>query len=442
MIYAAVFRVFGESVRTANSTVLILGFGLTIVCYLLAKSLMDSVMALLTSLIFILLPYSDEFDGTHHWFSTLLIMVAILLLFSGRSNLRIVMAAIMIGIATFFTQTAGAMALTTCAASFICERWIVEVQWKHLALRLFLLFVGAASSWYLLSRHFILVAGWHRYWYFQVVYPERYVKLPEGFLYLGFAPFHGPRATLAFLEHLWAYLVLLLVYPCLLLFLVRRRRFLSSQTMPLILLAFMGSGLMLEVITRLNWNRINAAIMPALIIGMWMLNHIRARRLIIPLCWCLLICLAAGLTVSAQHMHHQCIVHLPTGAVLLPEDRAEEAKWIAQHTSPGDEFFDVGDVRFYLALQLSEPGPVDMFYTSEITRPEWVLETISLLERDHVRYLLWEPTRALQNVDDKPASEADHLGPMREFVRAHFIRIKTFRNKDQIWERLDDHHHL
>ncbi|WP_158943180.1 hypothetical protein [Granulicella sp. S190] len=435
LCYLAFFRLFGESVRSTSWSVLCLGFALTLVCFLVARQLMRLAMAMLTALACAVLLYGDRFDATHHWFSSLAAVLAVWSLFPSRSKTRIVLAGSLLALSAFCTQTAGAMATLACCLALMLEHRLGDVSWRLVARRITLLLISEISVWTLLSWRYLLAAGAGRYWYFQVLYPSRYVHFPDGFLFPRFGPPHHLRSWISFTDHLFVYFLILLILPAVVLF-VRRRPASPKHTMPVALLTSLSVFLTLEIITRLNWNRMHAIAMPALILLAWMVSQrVKTERVLMPLGWGLLGVLALAIVVTTQ-LHPYQQITLPTGQAMMEPEDLVEADWLMRHTAAGDRFLEVAHMRFYLPLQLREVGASDVLLPYEVTLPEWVTETVKDLREQKVEYILWAPRMGIFHVGDPPASQIDTLGPLRTYMRSAYVRVKLFDNGDEIWERV------
>ncbi len=435
LFYLLIFRLFGASTESTSWAALFLGLALTLVCFLASRQIMNSQMAIVSALACLVLLYGDSFDATHHWFSLLLALLAILLLSPARSPFRIASAATGIALAAFCTQTTGMMTLLACCASIVWERRLGTALWGLVLARLALLVLGTGLVWTLLSWRFIADAGFSHYWYAQIIYPRQYLHYPHEFLNPNLGHPGGIRSAISFARRGIVYIVLIVVSPYVLYYCARRTQWLSDKEMPLVLLAFLGICLMLEVITRLTWNRMEAAAIPSVILGVWIVSWTESvEKRGRPLCWLLLCGLILEQSLSTQLSPYQKLA-LPAGNTLLRADDAEEASWLVEHTRPGDWFFEVALMRFYISLKLRNPAFIDTLLPLETTCPEWVTETVDSLAQKKVQYLLWSPKMTLRHVQDSSTSAADHLEPLRIYMRVHYCPVMLFKSGDEIWEK-------
>ena len=436
LAYAAVFHLFGSSMSSINWTVLFLGVVLGIVCFLNARVIMRAEMAALAAVLCVVLLYGDRMDATHHWFSSLANMLAILVLLTGRSYFRIIVAGCLVGLAAFCTQTAGAMGLIACCLGLCWEKRIGQISPRDLWSRLGMLLAATAGFWLLLSWRFIAEAGLSNYWYAQVLYLPKDTDFPSGFLV---PPFHlptYPRGWLTFGDHIVVYVLILLICPWVATLCWRRRTDTSRNSVALVLLASLGIMQTLEVITMLNWNRMAAVAMPSVILFAWLISrrHSASRSIAIG-CWCM-VCAIILVQAGATQFHHYAHVKLPAGSALFQNDEAEEAEWLVQHTRPGDCFFEVANTRLYVPLGLRNPTTVDVLSNKDSTLPRWVDESIAGLEACQVQYILWEPRTGIGAVEQRKQALTDHLDPMRAYIQQDFKRTQVFANGSEVWMRI------
>jgi hypothetical protein len=429
LVYEAVFRVFGAGVQSFDWTILCVGLALALVCFVVALQIMRAEAAALAALLCLALLYGDRMDATHHWFSAITNLPAILVLMRGRSYLRIAVAAGLVSVAAFFTQTTGAMGLLACCTGLWWEHRMGGSSWRTMWLRWATLVAGTFAAWLALSWRFIARAGVSTYWDAQVAYLPKDANFPSGFL---IPPFNWPGSLLGWIsatDHLAVYLLLLSICPWVAALCMRRGHEMGENSVALSLLASLGILQTIEMITMLNWNRMAAVAMPAVILGTWLIGRIGpAKRRVMVGCWCV-----AGAMMLVQpavtQLHRYPLAHLPTGTALLQEEEAEEVEWLIGHTHPGDCFFEAANTRYYVPLALRNPTPADVLSTRDITLPQWVDESVEDLQACPVRYILWSPHSGIGRVETR----GDRLDPLRAYMRRDFTRVQTFANGDEMW---------
>jgi hypothetical protein len=434
LAYLAAYRWGGAGVGSSNWVGLGAGFLLALVWFGLARALMPAGRAALATLISLVFLYGDRLDVTHHWFSVLAGSTAVLVLLRVRRVARVALAGALIGLAAFCTQTTGAVALLACCGFLVWEGGGTDGTRRTAWVPVGVLAGTAAMVWLVLSWRFIAAAGWSRWWYAQVLYLPRVSYFPTGFLAPRFVRPADAGGWIKVAEHDSIYVLFVAVCPWVLWW-SRRRGVRTADEAGAVLLALWGGGLMLATITMLNWNRMDAAAAPALILLVWGVGHSgRPERWLAATCWC---CAGAAmlLQMTETERHRYVNLQLPAGRALFEPKDAAEVKWLVEHTRPGDAFFEVATTRFYVPLGLRNPAAVDVLSTGRSTLPAWVEETTNSLERSGVRYILWAPSAGIGKVEDPAARSEDVLQPMRTYVRMRFTRVVVFQGGDEIWER-------
>jgi hypothetical protein len=434
LVFAAVFQVFGVSVRTIDWTILWLGMACAVACYFCARAILKPSLAALAGLLSLVLLYCSRLDATHHWFSSLANLLAVLVLLPRRTLPRIAATGCFIALAAFFTQTRGAMGLFACFACFCWERRMGQISWRLLWARTAMLLGIAFAVWLALSWRFIEQAGLVNYWNEQVAYLPKDSFFPSGFLIPHFTWSPHLYASITLLNRLAIYLLLLFVCPWVA-FLCLRRHATSQSSGALFLLASLGILQTVEIITMLNWVRMAAVAFPSVILAVWLVDQMgSARRHAIVACWCIVAGLILVEPVATQG-RRSSYVDLPTGAVLLRTEDAEEIPWLVHHTRPGDFFFEAANTRLYAPLELENPTPVPLLMAGQSTLPSWVNEVVQGLERSQPRYILWSQPSGIGTVEQLHSASGDHLDPLRIYMQHAYARIQVFANGDEIWER-------
>lgn len=436
LVYAAAFHAFGASVRTIDWVIFGLGLSLATATYFCARTVLRPSHAALAALLSLVLVYGDRMDATHHWFSSIANLLAVVCLARRRTAARIVAAGIILALAAFFTQTRGAVGLLALSAALIFEWKTREVSARTLALRLSLLWSVTAAVWMALSWHFIAQAGLARYWFAQVVYLPKDAGFPIGFLFPHFTRLAMPNGILILLERLAIYLLLIIVSPFVLVLCLRRRNL--ENRIALFLLAVLGVFEMLEVIAALNWNRAAAVTIPSTILAVYLIDRRQSvhRSKLVAGAWCVLAALIVARTAPLQ-WHRYLRVDLPTGTALFEPQDAEEVRWLAEHTHPGDAFFEVANTRFYAPLALRNPTPVDLLTTGAYTLPTWIDEVVHGLEQSRTRYVLWSPGSGIGSLCRARTATRDQLDPLRLYLQIAYERVQVFASGDEVWERRD-----
>jgi hypothetical protein len=433
LIYLGMFRLLGSRIWVANLVVLVLGVTLCWLCFRVARSIMSPVQAALAAALLVVLDYGRMLNGTHHWFSMLAVMGALAILLSASTPWRIAAAGMLLGVASFFTQTRGPFAALGVAAFVMWDRRQTQQPWQTCLKHASWIIVPLVMTWVALSSYFIAKLGFWQLWYFQVTYVLRYVTTGPSDL-----SFSSPE-VLAWLAKPEGLLFLLIFFtvPGIYALTVWRcsRRVPRSdssdsarrESQRIMLLTFVGATLFVEVAESPNWIRLYCVVIPAIILGVWLLTHTLTTTLrgyATTLMWAGLICVAAQQTWS-RHRHQALFADLPAGRVATARLTGEKLAWLARHTTPGQLFFEARWVDLYMPLALRNPTFTDMLEGGHNSRPEFVDLSIRQLEARQVRYIIWA---------HRLESSAYPFARFRQFLAERYQRVFTFPDQDEVWQ--------
>jgi Dolichyl-phosphate-mannose-protein mannosyltransferase len=430
LVYFLVFKVFGPRIWIVNAVVLLLGVVLCWVCFEIARRLMDRGLAVLATLLFLTLIYSRLLNATHHWFSVLAIMTAILMRGNPR---RLVLMGAWLGIATFFTQTHGIVALL--AISWFLKNDTLSLQdfCNKESKLLAGFFIALVSS----NAYFIAQTGLGQLIYCQVYYVLRVmVHKPEASM-LGIpGPTSGQALSLGSLlyeygQYFFVYAMLPLSYGLALSRSWRKPSNTRFRQPEVAILAIVGSSLLGELIFSLNWLRVYTVSMAGVILFIWLLGGaVKARRYLLFAVWTWVACLAMQRVWSAQR-HDYVMAELPAGKCGTDTAEYEKLIWVSQHTKPGDFLFDAGWPGVYIPLGLRNPVFLDTAGT--MLNSEWVQQAMHQLDTRQVRYVLWAE-RLDYPVDPRHPRTA-LIVPLRSHLHQAYQLVHVFRDGEEAWER-------
>jgi hypothetical protein len=300
------------------------------------------------------------------------------------------------------------------------------------------LLLGTGVTWFSLTMPLLCEVGWRTLWYQQALYPYRYIQQqfinPLALVVPAFQ-FHENSFQL---QELVIYLVLLISTPAMVVILCWRRLLKIGKSrceMPLVLLASTGLFLMLEVIFRPNWLRLYAATLPSLIVvfavvSALLRHHRRFRHLALTILW-----ISVAITVTRQTLYrvktYNNVVLLPSGRMAMRTRDCEEFSILAARTNPGELFLQVNPADLYYPLQLQSPIYADYLMRSLVTRPEFVANAISMLQKKHVRYIVFAPRVYLAGTQLPATLNSD---PFLSYLCAHYNRVRNFANGDELWK--------
>jgi hypothetical protein len=390
-------------------------------------------LALLATLLFLVLIYGGALNGTHHWFSVLAIMCAARVGLLGVSLTRLAGIGALLGLAGFFTQTHGVFAAAGFSLFLIAQEYATDRNWRRLASALTVLFAVFAIVLFALNGYFANAIGTEELWYFQITYSRQYLAFGQHPLRLGIGSVPTWHGLPTFIERVFVYLALPIVYGLVLIYIWRKgRNSIDREWKAVMLLCFIGLSLLLEVSLSPNYLRIYAVSMPGVVLSIWILGRSqRAGRLAVALVWIGVACLGVQQTVSRHHKASVVAV-LPTGTVAATPDVYEKLVWGIQHTRPGQFFFQGTWPGLYFPLGLRNPAYLSEVTAYESTRPEDVQRTVQELDDKQVRYVLWT---VFNDHPDATYPSAYHLSPLRDYLRDRYRRVYIFSDQDEIWER-------
>ncbi len=435
LAYAFLFKLFGVSLWIPNMVMACLAATTALLMTLCARRLVRGAFILLPGLWFTGFVLYGSLDATHHWFSTVVVMVALLVLFDGTTWWQVATAGALCGLTASFTQSKGAAVV---AGFMVYLAWTSRQENSRAgeAWRKCLLLCGVALAVFaVINGPFIYAAGMRRWIYCVIVFPLRYYPS---------VPLNNWRGTLSnFSEHVgilkWVcvpFVFAVVPVACLGFIGVMRTRWRvdrNEQWNQLLLVAIMGLAMFMAVAPALSIKRVSSVSPPAVILLAWLLS--RGQRTLVTTAMGLgAVSLAVALTsVVRAQVPPWTYLNLPAGrAAIRDPDVYEVYRWMAEHTRPGQMYF--GMPPMYLPLRLQNPTPIDAPAPSEYGRPEQIAAVIEGLEKNHVPLLLLRQSMYLPHL---LGYSADHLQPFQDYLYQNYRRTKTFPTGDEVWERSD-----
>ncbi len=429
LVYFASFKLFGPHLWVTNAMVVVLGVALCWICFAVARDIMDRSSALLASALFLVLVYGKLLNGTHHFFSLLSVMCAVKISMKESTAARSLIAGALLGLASFFTQTHGAMALFALVAFLVLEQSRTKKFPVNPLRNPGLLLLGYFTALLLLSAYFIAFEGVRQIWYFQVTYSWQHMVVGAHAQFLGLPGPLDQHALFNLSQYLFIYILLPVVYPLALWQCWREREHSAFQWRRVALLSVVGLMLLLEVSFSPNWLRVYTVSMPGIILFVWIVGRSgRLRRSVFVMLWIGTICFALWQTVSRSRVP-TVIAQLPGGTVAVDPIGYEKLHWIMQHTTPGQFFFQPGWPGVYLPLGLHNPVYTDDIGPGNSSLPESISSTVRLLEERRVKYILW-PARL-----DSVGMPQDNIVPLQTYVHSRYTQVKVFTDGDAVLQR-------
>jgi|tagenome__1003787_1003787.scaffolds.fasta_scaffold20975284_2 hypothetical protein len=435
VFFLTLFKLFGARIWVLNTAVILLGLALYYVCFQVARHIMEARIALLCAAMYVVGIFSKPLNATHHWFSVLFAMSAVSAILSNQSSSGVTICGGFLALSFFFTHT---HAIAALAAIIIWVGWqtVLHASWRtggkrQLIAQPAILIVSFAIGVFALYAYFIATAGTQRLWYQHVTYV--YKNAVEGFAAVPNLGFPAPIAW-----HNWTTIGMPLLVTLLLplvyiisLYRVVRRDGPTNTEQSNALVSLVGLFLFIEVAVSPNWLRLYAVAMPGVIAAVYLLTRVKrgSRQLLFGLAFGTA-CLGLLLIWSRQHRTY-VTASLPAGAAAIPQDQYDEVHWIAEHTHPGDYFFQAAWPGLYMPLELRNALFLDTVEINNQTRPEHLADAIRQLDRKKVQYILWS-----SRLDRSGAIPSrDHLEPLREYLHSQYEPVKSFSTGNTIWAR-------
>ncbi|HMD83179.1 MAG TPA: hypothetical protein VKO18_00600 [Terriglobia bacterium] len=440
--YFLLFKIFGLRSWVPNLSVLLLGFALAGLGVAIARKLMGPSLALLPSAIFLAGIYKNQLHPIHHWYSLLGTMAALVALMERRTPARIAAAGGFCGLAASFTQTRG-VAVAMAVGAFLCwESRRRQADWRDTVKKEAILLVGFLATLIAGNAYFAWKAGLARFLWCTVVFVIKYYHQdggPNTFLgSLQDFPMTGPLSSFPIRFAQWSFIFAVVPFTYVLFF---ARYWRESGKTPTedwerpMLLAMVGSSLLLSVAPAPSLGRMGPSVLPGIILLGWFLDSPRKLGRVLATSLAVGVLLIVTHAVAGFQSREKSILTEPQGpiAITVPELR-EELAWVEQHTRPSEYFYATADPGLYFYGDLRNPTPVPFVTDTGYTTPEQVADVIRGLEQHHVRYISWDVVE-LGAASDW-GNPADHrLGPLWNYIHSHYRMVKVFADSDEIWER-------
>ncbi|MFZ0964139.1 MAG: glycosyltransferase family 39 protein [Terriglobia bacterium] len=438
-------KTFGPKVWLPNVVLLLVGLGLVYLTFASASRLMSGGAALLAGALFVVTPYGRNLDPTHHLYSATAVMGALTILLEKRSFARVAVAGGLCGVAVCFTQSRGAMAAVGLALFLLWEGRREKQPLQTLLQKEAWLLAGFLTAVLPVIGWYVWRAGAARCYYCMVTYPLKY--FPRDAMRNSWRvilcqwPSVPPWRNLPrLLEALFPFALIPWIY-LLCFFRYWRESWERSyeHSAGIMLVAVVGLFAFLAVAPSPTPHRVYWGSAPALILLAWFLDsRSKLCRALCKLLWAGTI-LAALLGVSARQFSRKGVIEMPQGPLaILPPGTYQEFLYLHEHTKPLQKTCQVyapDKPPIYFFLDLRDPTDVSYMTRTGYTPPEQVKEAIAALEKDQIRYVVWN---TLWLGDPKPVVDtaSDNLGPLRQYVQTHYQVVKSYGDLwDIVWER-------
>lgn len=447
VFYATLFRIFSVRAWIPQATLVALGAAMVWLIVLVSGKLMSGAAVYLPALLFVTLPFSSYLDATHHYFSLVAVTGALAIVLEARSGARLFWAGVLIGIATFFTQS---MALVGAgfAVFLLRERDRGKQAWIALAKKEASLGAGFVVTLTACMAYFVREVGLKKIVNFTVVFVVKYYPADwynNWRVYLAGRPrlFHEWTEWFDLPAFALIHLIVPLIYILFVVYAFKRAAISGELRRRLVLINLTGLVMFLTVASAPAYSRLYVVSPPALVLLVWLLARFskvpfskvpssKVSRMVLRFAWVGVFTMLLARPVVAQ-VRWKAFLDLPTGrTAFFKPILYDKCQWMAERARPFDYFF--GDHLIAFALRLRNAGRVPYLSPTEYTRPEEVADAIHGIEMHRVRFVSWY--RGLDHSRDLARHpEGDHLAPLRAYLQANYHVAEIFFNGDKIWER-------
>jgi hypothetical protein len=446
LVHFFLFKLFGLRLWIPNLLSLLLGLGLVWLGVVIAKKLMRPSLALLPSAIFLVGVREFLCDPTHHWYSLLAATAAIAVLMERRTPARIAAAGFLCGLSACFTQSRGLAVAVGFGVFLWWESRRRQEGWRKLLKKEAWLAASFLVTLIAVNGYFIWEAGPARFLWCTVVFVLKYYPKQADCntfrIFMISLPALVPlRSFLRYAIEQWLFLYA--VPPLiLLLFFARYWRECGKKPAELwerpMLLAVVSSFMLLSVATAPAYPRMAVSGLPALLLLGWLIDCPGKRARALAAALAVGVLLVALHAVTRRRPIPVGILATPQGKLAFTDQNSyQQYTWILQHTRPTEHFYQAGFPDPYFILNLRNPTPSPRVENNGYTTPEQVVEAIRGLKQHQVRYILWSPNTdsGLGAIPYREDPSDDHLGPLRDYIHAHYRVVKVFPSSDEVWER-------
>jgi hypothetical protein len=431
LIYAAFFKVLGTEIWVTNTVVIALGILMGCVCFSVSHQFMKGPQAALTTGLFLVLIYGKALNATHHWVAVLVVLVAVRINMQRITGTRLALSGALLGLAAFFNQVHGGAAVLGFAVFLVLRTKRSGLAPIKAVREVAVLVFAFAFMLLCLSAYYLKTAGFEKLWYCLVVYVFKYAGRHS---HRTFGLPVIPGSLPGLLPYLAIYVLLPVIYSISLWQCWRSRKNASFPWNQVTLLSLIGLSLFLDVAVSMNWLRLFAVSLPAVVLTVWAVGRLQIRRRV----WFVtasiaLACLAVR-EIEVKHALSCARGELPGGRFATTPKAYEKLRWLGAHTQRGEFFLQAGWPGVYIPLQVRSP-----LYMPTLTRWDGVLDedippAIQQMKARQVRYVLWTNT-----LDEGCAFDSctDQLSIFRTYLTSSYTRIHSFDDGDVLWQKMD-----
>jgi hypothetical protein len=435
LLYAGVFGLLGVHAWLAQAIVVFLGASIAGVLVWVSSRVLKGPLVFLPSLLFLVLDFDVVKDATHHWYCTLIVLIAAGILMRGKTPSRVLSVGALCGLATLFTQSQGTLSLIAIGV-YLCWTWDRKsslIAQLSLLILPFAVIVGSVLTYFSYRAGFASV-------YFSLVtfvlhnFHARPSHTP-GAYFLNFPRQYGLKNITHVIPYFFIHLLVPFCYIWSLIRLYRERGTVDRKTHDAILLiSFVGLALFAAVAQAASYHRLCMIAPPAVIVCAWLIRGVSASSYIARLAlWTIGLSFFVALPIRLQ-THWRGELDLPIGrAASVDPAQFEENQWFAKHTHAGESYIGVPSYNFFLSLE--NPTTVDYLIDTDYSTKEQVAAAIQGVMSHQTQTIVLD-----RFVYPTIYPGQGNLAPFIEYVHANYHLAKVFytsddNNASEAWQR-------
>ena len=248
LTYAFLFQCFGVSLWIPNLLMDLLAATAVLLTTLAAGRVLRGASLALPAILALGFGLYGGLDATHHWFSTVFALAAMVVLMRGTESRHVAAAGLLCGVMASFTQSKGAIVTIGFAIYLLWQSVQQEepsaTRWR----KCLLLFGSALASFLLINIHYMIQLGIAEWCRWIIVFPLRYyATMPGQTLSAPISDFQNHAGLLKWLCVPFLYLVVPLTYISFLWVMQRKRHAQPDQPWnQLLLIAITGIAMFLD----------------------------------------------------------------------------------------------------------------------------------------------------------------------------------------------------
>ncbi len=436
LVYASLFRLFGISLWIPNALMVLLATVAVLLITMSAAAVLPRRMVMYPAALAVGLGLYGGLDATHHWFSTVAALAALLILLHGTQRRHIISAGLLCGVMASFTQSKGAL-VTLGFVVYLVWHSLRQTEPASQRWRRCVLLCGSAFAAFLVfNAYFMIELGLREWARWVLLFPFRYYPtMPGQTLDAPIIDFKSHAGGMRWIGALFLYCVVPLSYLTIWRMMWRREKSNPDQRCDgLFLISITGVTMFLSVTPSLSIMRASAASFPAAILLTWQIGQLPRRlRWIKSSVITIAILCAINLAASVQISHWYNLA-LPAGRAAIHEsERHELYLWMKEHTHAGQPYFGIAPLSLPLLLQC--PAPIQAPGPWEYYRPEHIARSIDAMEAARIPYIV---LRRDERFKGTPGYDPEHIRLLEQYVDRHYHRIRRFATGDEVWERDTD----